>query len=42
MKNKEIWNLAKELGVNYQTILNIANKKTKKPKFKIEWEDSNG
>ena len=32
--------LAKELKVSYQTILNIANKKTKNPKFKIEWEDT--
>ena len=31
--------LAKELGMCYQTILNIANKKTKKPKLKVEWEE---
>lgn len=34
--------LAKELGVSYQTVLDIANNKTKKPKFKIEWEEENG
>lgn len=33
--------LAKELGVSYQTVLDIANNKTKKPKFKIEWEGKN-
>lgn len=31
--------LAKELGVSYQTVLDIANGKTKKPKFKIKWKE---
>ena len=34
--------LAKELGVSYQTVLDIVNNKTKKPKFKIEWEEEKG
>lgn len=32
--------LAKVLGISYQTVLDIANKKTKKPKFKIEWSEN--
>ncbi len=31
-------NLAKQLKVSYQTILNIANHKTKNPKWKINWK----
>lgn len=30
-------NLAKYLGVSYQTVLNIANGKTKNPKFNVKW-----
>lgn len=30
-------NLAKKLGVSYQTVLDIANGRTKNPKFKIVW-----
>ena len=33
--------LAKVLGVSYQTVLDVANGKTKKPKYKIEWCDKN-
>lgn len=33
--------LAKKLGVSYQTVLNIANKRTKKPKFNISWVEDN-